>query len=330
MKLFIDTNVLLSFFHLTSEDLEELRKLVALIENGEIELLLPDQVRYEFIRNRASKISDALKRLGNTKFNIEFPVFCKDYSQYTEIRNLQKEVDKKHAELVEQVTSDAIMMGLKADAIIGELFEKAHTIEITETIRQSALRRTEIGNPPGKKGSIGDAINWECLLATVNQHESVTLVSGDSDYASPLSEVSLNEFLALDWQNTNASEIIFFNKISEFFKSQYPQIKLASEVEKDLLIVRLGQSGSFARTHEIIRQLSNFSEFTIPQIHQLISILETNGQVHSISDDDDIQIFYGSLLKNYATKLDDEFRQRLEWFILEETAQHDDDDEIPF
>jgi predicted nucleic acid-binding protein len=33
ITLFVDTNVLLSFFHLTSEDLEELRKLVALIDN---------------------------------------------------------------------------------------------------------------------------------------------------------------------------------------------------------------------------------------------------------------------------------------------------------
>jgi hypothetical protein len=32
INLFIDTNIFLSFFHLTNEDLEELKKLVALIE----------------------------------------------------------------------------------------------------------------------------------------------------------------------------------------------------------------------------------------------------------------------------------------------------------
>jgi hypothetical protein len=42
VNLFIDTNIFLSFFHLTSEDLEELKKLIVLIDNGEIRLFLPE------------------------------------------------------------------------------------------------------------------------------------------------------------------------------------------------------------------------------------------------------------------------------------------------
>jgi hypothetical protein len=40
INLFIDTNIYLSFFHLTSEDLEELKKLVVLIDKGEIALFV--------------------------------------------------------------------------------------------------------------------------------------------------------------------------------------------------------------------------------------------------------------------------------------------------
>ncbi len=36
INLFIDTNIFHSFFHLTSEDLEELKKLAVLIDNNEI------------------------------------------------------------------------------------------------------------------------------------------------------------------------------------------------------------------------------------------------------------------------------------------------------
>ena len=41
MNIYIDTNILLSFYHLTSEDLEELKKLVALLKQKKARLLLP-------------------------------------------------------------------------------------------------------------------------------------------------------------------------------------------------------------------------------------------------------------------------------------------------
>lgn len=44
MNLFIDSNVFLSFYHLTSEDLTELNKLVDLLEEKEIRMYLPEQV----------------------------------------------------------------------------------------------------------------------------------------------------------------------------------------------------------------------------------------------------------------------------------------------
>jgi len=61
--LFIDTNILLSFYHLTNEDIEELKKLIVLIDNDKITLFLTDHVQNEFYRNRGSKIAYAMKRL---------------------------------------------------------------------------------------------------------------------------------------------------------------------------------------------------------------------------------------------------------------------------
>ena len=79
--LFIDTNVLLSFLHFTSDDLEEIRKLSALIKSGAITLLLPEQVKDEFRRNREIKLADSLQRLRQQKLNLQFPQICKAYSQ---------------------------------------------------------------------------------------------------------------------------------------------------------------------------------------------------------------------------------------------------------
>ncbi|MEQ1761458.1 MAG: PIN domain-containing protein [Vicinamibacterales bacterium] len=79
LNLFIDTNVFLSFFHLTSEDLEELRKLSALVKDKRVTLWLPEQVIHEFRRNREGKIQDALKQLRDQRLNLQFPSICKDY-----------------------------------------------------------------------------------------------------------------------------------------------------------------------------------------------------------------------------------------------------------
>jgi len=44
MLMFIDTNVFLTFYHFSNDDLEELRKLRVLLEREEVVLYLPQQV----------------------------------------------------------------------------------------------------------------------------------------------------------------------------------------------------------------------------------------------------------------------------------------------
>ena len=96
----------LSFYHLSNDDLEEIHKLAVLIDKKEVTLWLTQQVKDEFKRNRESKISDALKKLKEQKTKPQFPQICKDYAEYPEIRELQKEYDKKISALIESVTTD--------------------------------------------------------------------------------------------------------------------------------------------------------------------------------------------------------------------------------
>ena len=48
IHLFIDTNVYLKFYHYSNDDLEELNKLLVLLDNEKLELYLPEQVINEF------------------------------------------------------------------------------------------------------------------------------------------------------------------------------------------------------------------------------------------------------------------------------------------
>lgn len=323
MNLFIDTNVFLAFYHFSSDDLEELRKLVALLKRNEIQLHVPQQVQDEFRRNREVKIADAMKRLREAKFRISFPQFAKAYAPYQALRVLLQKADKAHSELIETLTQDALATELQADEVIESLFKLAKTVEVTDKILMSARRRSDRGNPPGKRDSLGDAINWESLLSTVPAKEQLVFVSDDGDYASALDDGMFNQYLSAEWREAKDGEVIFFRSLSPFFKKHYPEITLASEVEKDLLIRDLANSGSFARTHSLVARLSNYSEFTDSQAVAIANATLSNNQVRLISGDPDVRRFLRYVLsdRRIDSQLLDKFSR-----VLSDSDNDEDDD----
>ncbi len=311
MNLFIDTNVFLSFYHLSNDDLEEIHKLAVLIDKKVVTLWLTQQVKDEFRRNRETKINDALKKLREHKTKPQFPQICKDYPEYPVIRSLQKDYDRKISDLMECVNSDVRDGTLKADQKISELFDKAKYIETTEQLIAKARFRMDVRNPPGKDGSLGDAINWEGLLAMVPSGQKLYLVADDKDYYSVLDENKLKEFLAEEWKQEKSEVVVFYRRLSEFFKEHYPDIKLAAELEKELAIRSLVNSSNFGSTHRAVAKLSKYAEFTVSQVNELAQALLSNNQVGWISGDLDVEKFYRSLLETHGILLEKELLEKL-------------------
>jgi len=311
LNLFIDTNVFLSFYHLSNDDLEEIHKLAVLLDKGDVKLWLPEQVKDEFKRNRENKVSDALKKLKEQQKKPQFPQICKDYDEYSEIRDLQIEYGKKLSSLIKKVSDDVETRGLKADEKILELFEKANVIEITQELVEKARFRIDIRNPPGKDGSLGDAINWEALLETVPEGEDLYLVADDKDYYSVLDENTLKDFLSDEWGEKKKSEISFYRRLSQFFNEHYPDIKLATELEKELAIKALVNSGNFASTHSAIAKLSKYAEFNKFQSNELAQVAITNSQINWIICDADVYEFYKSLIENHGKDIDNDLLENL-------------------
>ena len=312
MNLFIDTNVFLSFFHLSSDDLEELNKLTVLIAKGEVTLWLPEQVDDEFSRNRENKLSDSMKRLAEQKKKPQFPQICKDYDEYDEIRELQEQFGMKLSTLVDKVAGDVSERTLKADQKISELFDKAEFIETSEQLLAKARRRMDVGNPPGKNGSLGDAINWESLLENIPNGEDLYIVADDKDYYSILDEQKPKDFLIDEWGHKNDSDAFFYRRLSQFFKDHYPDIQLASELEKELAIRSLAESSSFAATHAAIATLSSYTEFTQAQVSELVEPALTNNQVNWIVCDSDVKQFFLALLNSHGELMKQDEREQLE------------------
>ncbi len=184
-SLYLDTNVYLSFYHLSNDDLEELDKLSVLTKSGSLSLYLPEQTKNEFYRNRDTKIADAIKRFKDNKFDNVFPQIVKDYDQeYKQMKQAVKELDKNKQIILEKIKGDIVDKKLKADLVIEELFKNAKVIQFSPSLLDNAKIRYDLGNPPGKNKSYGDAINWESLLSVVEDFDNFYFISDDKDYYS--------------------------------------------------------------------------------------------------------------------------------------------------
>jgi PIN domain-containing protein len=301
MQVFIDANVFLSFYHFTSEDLVQLEKLAHLIEEDEILLQLPRQVIDETWRNRANKIKPALDALRKHTFAPKYPVYCKGYAQYAEMRRAAEFLEKQRSALVDQIDKDIEARNLGADKLLRRLFDAGKVIETSVQIVNRARLRSELGHPPGKKGSIGDAVNWESLL--VEPIGDLHVISEDGDFASALDETKFDDFLQDEWKKkARGGKVTLYRSLTPFLRQHYPDIDLRVEEEKQALIEKLYTSSDFATTHQIIAALSEYgTAFTPRQVDQLYNALLENNQVRWIARDADVLKFYRGLTNDIVS-----------------------------
>jgi hypothetical protein len=210
MNLFIDASIFLFFYHLSNADLEELDKLRVLLRSKEIKLWMPEQVSNEWHRKRDEVIATALKGLRDQRLSASFPPMSKGYPEHDVLRDLQRDYVIHHAKLIDQITKDAMAKELKADKTIESLIGLATSIPITDPIYRSAKKRHECGNPPGKAGSVGDALNWEALLFAIPKSEHIYIVTDDNDYSSALDKAQFSPFLLHEWTEQKESDVFFY------------------------------------------------------------------------------------------------------------------------
>lgn len=330
MNLFIDTNILLSFYHYTSDELEELKKLIVLIEQGKVQLFVPAHVITEFKRNREQKIADALKKLKEQRLNLQYPQICKDYPEYEELRTLNRSYEERHVALMNKLAADIESFSLKADHITSQLFALAQKVACGVPVVMLARTRRDIGNPPGKKESLGDAINWEALLQAVPTADDLHFISDDRDFCSPLDEELFSGFLINEWVERKKSGLVFYKRISAFFKQHFPDIEFAAELEKALLIEDLSNSSSFARTHSVVARLAQYQNFDVDQINAIVDAATRNNQVSLIIGDSDVKAFISGVIRGKEKQINPDSLAVLTAFMSPPARPPVPDDDIPF
>jgi hypothetical protein len=300
INVFIDANVWLSLYRFSNDDLEQFRKLRDLV-GRDIVLFLPKQVCDEVSRNRDNAIGVVIKEFRT--FHRAIPNIFNGYGDYQNLKKQTDDLETLRGSLIKQIEQDAINGTLHADKIINEIFSKVQFFECSEVIFSKAKRRVMVGNPPGKDGKYGDAINWEVLLHYVPDTEDLFFVGEDKHYRSVIGKKAFNPFLLQEWRATKKSELHFFENLTDFLNRHVKTIALRSENEKNGHIAQLQQSVNFQWTHTIIERLNQYASWTSDQIEKLCQIAQDNSQVKWIMGDPDILLFYETILHNYHEEL---------------------------
>ncbi len=288
MLVFIDTNVLLDFYQMSKDDLEEIRKVTKLATAEKLTLLISSHVVDEFTRNREGAIASSITTFGNSKVELHRPHLVRRTDEIVELEKIRQQFKQLVSALKAKVTAEAVAETTKADQVIRELFHVQVPSTVDVKVIARAKERSVLGRPPGKGNSIGDAIHWEWLIDVVPQGEDVCLVSGDGDFASELQRDALAAYLSSEWRERKDSECHFYPALSLFFREHFPDIKLADEVDRMIAVDQLEQSKSYEDTHLAVAKLLTYDEFPIAELRRLGEAFRSNGQVSRIFGDHDV------------------------------------------
>lgn len=333
-SLFLDTKTYLSFYHLTSDDLNELNKLLLLINNGKIKLYLPEQTINEFVRNRDTKITDTIKGFDGKRLNNVFPQIIKDYEvEYMEIHDAIKKYETNKQLIIRKLKGDVNNKKLKADLIIEELFKSATKIDTTDSIITSAKKRFDLGNPPGNNKTYGDAINWESILSVVEEFDNFFFISEDKDYYSEFDNEIFNAFLLKEWNNINIStNFKCYKSLSRFLKDNYLNINNVDETKKEEIIHESSNFGFFDITDKELEELKGFPEFTGKQLYDNIDASIPNNERPGITEDE-IQKMK-DFLKDVDGKIkgsnQDIIEEYAKTMLMLSSLKVEHDDDLPF
>jgi PIN domain len=300
LHLFIDTGVYLTFFAFAQDELDELQKLEVAIRNSEVRLWVTEQVIDEYARNREGKIAESLAGLRKMKLPDAFPQIARNYAEFDALQEAKKEFGKHLNAINERLAREVEERSLAADKLIEGLLALGERIDVTDAELNAARRRVDVGNPPGKKGELGDAINWECLLAKGPDGADLHFFSVDSDYASKLNPDRIAPFLADEWTDRKGGSIHLHRLLSSFFRDNFPDIELAVDLENEIRVRRLINSGSFQTTHDAIAAMPQVESLSEQQVRALLEAARWNSQINWIANDPDVRDFYQRLLDTHS------------------------------
>ncbi len=291
----------------TDDDLAKLQKFADVVTSGAVVVCLTGQVIDEYERNREKKIADVLKQLEAKVLHVgSLPRICDGYEEATAISKLSQELVLAKKELLAKVRSHAEDKTLAADQLIQKIMKVSKTVEFDEQSYERAVRRQQLGNPPGKRESLGDQLNWELLLSNLAESLPLHVLSSDRDWASELAPGTIKPVLAAEWQDKKKATVTLLDGLNKFLDLLAIDVHVLEEPDKDADVQDLAESKSFNRTHTAIARLAQHETLNPSQLKILVAALNQNDQIYLIAKDADVSAFYARLVVAHSNQLSTE------------------------
>ena len=202
MKILIDTNIFLDFYRSNGASIHIFSTIIENIDK----FILTDQIIQEFERSREGVIKSVQQRFQIESklenFSSSYLQNLDEFNKLIEIQKLyvlqQRKVSNSIAEILRDSSKDPIANYFKE--FVNESLKRDIVYYTTDEIISKAVKRKNIGNPPtSNKFSLGDEINWEIVLANIQ--EDIILVGRDNTYTNNLT------FLQKDFHKKTGCDI---------------------------------------------------------------------------------------------------------------------------
>lgn len=254
--LFIDTNIWLDFYRSNNEAGLSLLRHVK--EKSEF-IIVTDQIKMEFLKNRQNEIVQSFTRLTSPG-RVSIPAFLTSKEvddlddAYTTANNLIKRIKQRIPLILEDPeVHDEVYKTCH------EVFNKKDKLHFGQTheawteVREAARERYSLGYPPRKATdtSMGDAVNWEWIVYCARITKSnVAIVSRDYDYGQSHKNKSyIDDYLKHEFSERvgNKRRVTLFTRLTEVLKQYKVTVTKKEEHEE----ARLAQTARASRLSDI-------------------------------------------------------------------------------
>lgn len=209
--IFVDTNIFLDFYRFPGESAK--RQMQAL-ERHKDKLIISEQVRMEFLKNRQKVLLEAFKNIKKpAKTNM--PQILADSQPAKLMMKAEGEAIRRHKQVTQRIENllskplnyDEVLKSFNRIVKVSSPYNLKRSDPVKFKIRNRARKRFNLGYPPRKSSdnSVGDAFNWEWIIECANNsatNQQILIVSRDGDFGASLGKNDyLNDWLKLEFRD---------------------------------------------------------------------------------------------------------------------------------
>lgn len=297
---FVDTNILLDFYRLPGESAA---RQLGLLEKHKRALILTDQLKMEFLKNRQKVIVDSQKQLSKPS-RPNLPAILFDYQPakmlQKNITSAQKQFDKVHKK-IEAILSNPSSVDHVYQLLMRIFDDHPNQLNLRRpskrryTIRNLARKRYVLGYPPRKTNdhSLGDAINWEWIIECAKNSDPnvhVLIVSRDGDYGASFGEDAiLNDWLRREFKErvSKKRKIELTKKLTVALKRLDEDVKSIDIEEEKKLLVDDSRKEFEDRLFDWIMGEKNFSPEEVKEFEKYLERSARTDKGNDISRSDE-------------------------------------------